>query len=195
MQPTETGAEPKSITFPVAGLLATTAGLLRLAPHPWNFSPTYGMEVFSGARLHSWKAFALPLAIRFATDLLLLPAYGLVTYLSDFWSWPFVYASTVINILLVMTLRRTRSPWRIAAVSMLASEQFFLITNFGTWLGSNFYPHTLPGLIQCYAMGIPFFGGTLLSSLAYCGILFGAHALLTRKQPVAVPAGLAAEAS
>jgi len=184
MQSTDNGPDqPKQLTRPLAGVLAVAVGLLRLVPHPWNFTPSYAMEIFSGARLRSWHAFAIPIAIRLATDLLLLPIQGLVASPSFYLSFlPFAYLGVVVNVLLGMTLRGTQSPWRIGAVAILASEQFFLITNFGTWLGSDLYPHTMQGLMQCYAMGIPFFGGTLVSSLAYSGVLFGAHALLTRKQ-------------
>jgi len=197
MQPTDNGHDqPKPLTRPVAGFLAVAVGLLRLVPHPWNFTPSYAMEVFAGARLRSWHAFALPLAIRLVTDLLLLPVQGLVTSPGYYLSFlPFVYLGVVVNVLLGKTLCRTQSPWRIGAVAVLASEQFFLITNFGAWLGSTMYPHTLQGLLTCYAMGIPFFGGTLVSSLLYSGVLFGAHAYLTRKQFAVSRAALAVEAS
>ena len=40
-------------------------------------------------------------------------------------------------------------------------------------------PHA-GGLGNCYIAAIPFFRNTLISDLAYAGILFGAHALLSR---------------
>ncbi len=68
---------------------------------------------------------------------------------------------------------------------MLGSGQFFLITNFGMWLsGISFYPLTASGLMACYVGGIPYLGRTLLSDLAYSGLLFGLHAWIAR---VAVP--------
>ena len=64
---------------------------------------------------------------------------------------------------------------------MLGSGQFFLITNFGVWLsGISIYPLTPSGLMACYLGGIPYLGRTLLSDLAYSGLLFGLHAWLTR---------------
>ncbi len=64
---------------------------------------------------------------------------------------------------------------------MLGSGQFFLITNFGVWLsGISIYPLTLSGLMACYLGGIPYLGRTLVSDLAYTGLLFGLHAWLTR---------------
>ncbi len=176
---------PKPVTSWVAASIAVGAGLLRLVPHPWNFSPTYAMEIFCGARLRSWQSLAIPLGIRVATDLLLLPVYG-TAILS-----PLIYLSVLVNVLLGKTLCSTGSAWRIGAVAILASEQFFFISNLSSWI--ELYPHTLQGLVTCYAMAIPFFAGTLLSTVLYCGVLFGAYAWLTRKQPELPRAGLAVE--
>jgi len=153
-----------------------------LIPHPWNLTPSGAVELFSGARLRSWHAFALPLGVRMLTDLILFPIYRpLITkpylYLTML---PFVYASIVINVLLGRMLSRTESPWRIGALAMLASVQFFLLTNFGTWIGSPMYPLSPAGLISCFELGLPFFRATFLSDLLFSGVLFGLHAWLAR---------------
>jgi len=72
-------------------------------------------------------------------------------------------------------VRNTRSPARIAAVSLIASLQFFLITNFGMWYSYNFYPHTPAGLIECYVAGLPFLGFTVGGDLGFAAVLFGAY--------------------
>jgi hypothetical protein len=174
--------QPAGITRPMASGLAVAAGLTRLIPHAWNLSPAYAMEFFAGARLRSWHAFAIPLAVRVLTDILLLPFHlPLITkpilYLTFM---PFVYASVVINILLGRLVARTESPLRIGSLAIVASVQFFLITNFGVWLGSDVYPATLGGLAACYLAGLPYYGPTLASYLVFSGVLFGAHAWLTR---------------
>src|SRR5262249_40676587 len=84
---------------------------------------------------------------------------------------------------------------RISTVSLLASVQFYLITNFGAWVvgcqsAPPAYEPNLLGLINCYAKGLAFykteapplgfFGNTVLSDLLFVGVLFGAHAFLTR---------------
>jgi len=78
-------------------------------------------------------------------------------------------------------LRATESPWRIGGAAALGSLQFFVITNFGVWLGAKFaYAHTLAGLAACYVAAIPFYGRTLASDLLYSAALFGLHAWLSR---------------
>jgi hypothetical protein len=165
--------------------MAVVAGLLRLVPHPWNLTPVGALGIFAGARLRSWHAFALPLLVMAVTNAILSAVYG---YPFLYLTLPFVLASFLVNVLLGRLLRRSESPFPIAAVSLLASVQFFLVTNFGVWLVTVFWPAPdmvpytpdLPGLLACYAAGIPFFGGTVAGDLIYCGLLFGLHSWLTR---------------
>lgn len=54
-----------------------------------------------------------------------------------------------------------------AGIGLAGAVFFFLWTNFGVWLlgGGSFYPYTWQGLMLCYAYGLPFFRGTLISGL------------------------------
>jgi len=155
---------------PLALSLTVVGALARLAPHPPNFAPVGGMSLYAGARLRGWQAFALPLLLMAVTDPL-LGGYSFAT--------PFIYLSFLINVWIGRRLQATESPLRIGAACLVCSAQFFLITNFGTWLGSM-YPHTLSGLALCYTAAIPFFGRTLAGDLLYSGVLFGLHAWLSR---------------
>ena len=53
------------------------------------------------------------------------------------------------------------------------NQNFFLISNFGVWIGGMMYPVSLGGLISCYIAGLPFFGWTLVGNAFYCTMLFG----------------------
>ena len=57
--------------------------------------------------------------------------------------------------------------------AILTSLVFFLITNFGMWLFSGFYPITYAGLVACYTAAIPFFQNTIAGDLFYVVLLFG----------------------
>lgn len=165
---------------PVALALTAIAALLRLAPHPPNFTPIGGIALFGGARLKGWQAYVIPLFAMMVTDPILshlagYPAYSRATI--------FIYASFMIYVLLGRTLiSESTSPVRIASVSVLGSLQFFLITNlFVWWADTSMYLHTFGGLASCYVAALPFYGRTLAADLLYTGVLFGAYALLGHK--------------
>jgi len=161
-------SKPLAIGLTILGMLA------RLVPHAPNFTPVGGVSLFAGGRLSGWKAYLLPLVLMLVTDPL-VGGYSFAT--------PFVYLSFLIYVWLGSRVRSTESPLAIGAAATIGSIQFFLITNFGTWLGSTFsYPHTFAGLMACYTAAIPFYTRTLLSDLFYTAALFGAHALLTRRR-------------
>src|SRR5579863_7472604 len=109
------------------GLSLTVLGaLLRLAPHPPNFTPVGGVSLYAGARLRGWQAFALPLLLMAVTDPL-RGGYSIAT--------PFVYLAFMINVWVGRRLQGTESPWRIGAAALLCATQFFVLADFGTWLG------------------------------------------------------------
>lgn len=66
----------------------------------------------------------------------------------------------------------------LTGVGVISSIFFFLYTNFGWWLVSNMYPHTLDGLIQAYIMGLPFFKNNLIGNLIFVPIFSGAAILI-----------------
>jgi hypothetical protein len=150
------------------------AAALRLVPHPPNFSPIDAMALFSGAYLgRRWVAFAAPLAALFLSDLVLGFYHGMAT----------VYATVALIVAIGWSLSSRRSPLRIAGAAVAGSVTFFLITNFGMWLFSGFYPLTSAGLAACYVAAIPFFQTTVAADLFYAGLLFGGFALAERMLP------------
>jgi hypothetical protein len=152
-------------------LLATA---LRIAPHPWNFTPVGAMALFSGAVLRDRRlAFLFPLLALFLGDIF-VGFHKLV---------PFVYASFLINIAIGLWLRDRRALARISLATLLAALQFFLVTNFAVWQLLGSFPHTASGLVACYVAGIPFFWNTLAGDALYATLLFGSFALAERLFP------------
>jgi hypothetical protein len=145
-----------------AMVLAGTAA--RLIPHPPNFSPIASLALFGGATFASKRAaFLVPLAALFLSDLVL--GFSAIT--------PVVYGSFVLITCLGFWVRRRQIVWRIAAASLAAAVLFLVVTDFGVWALSDWYPKTLPGLAECYIAAIPFLRNTLLSNLFYSAALFG----------------------
>jgi uncharacterized protein DUF6580 len=147
---------------------------LRIAPHPWNFTPIGAMALFSGALVRDRRlAFLFPLVTLFAGDL----------FLGFHKLMPVIYASFLLSVLIGRWLQNRRTLARITGATVLGAAQFFMVTNFGVWAAGNLYPRTLAGLAACYIAGVPFFWNTLAGDAFYVGILFGSFALAERSFP------------
>jgi len=150
------------------------AAALRIAPHPWNFTPVGAMALFSGAVIRDRRlALLFPLLALFAGDIFI----GLYKLM------PIVYASFLVSVAIGFWLRSRRSIGPIAAATFFGAVQFFLVTNFAVWAVGLFYPRTGAGLVACYVAGIPFFWNTLAGDAVYAGLFFGGFALAERLFP------------
>jgi len=166
---------------PLAFTLTIGAALLRLVPHPPNFAPVASVALFGGAKLKGWQAYLVPLLAMLITDPIRsrleggFPAYT--------WFTLIIYSSFMISVVLGrLFLQHSPGIARIVSVTLLGSVQFYLITNFPSWLSSHsLYAHNWSGLVACYVAALPFFGRTVMSDLFYTGLLFTAYALLNRK--------------
>lgn len=153
------------------------AAALRIAPHPWNFTPVGAMALFSGAIVKDRRlAFAFPLLALLAGDLF-VGFYKLGVML-------LVYVSFSASVLIGRFLQGRRTVLRISAGTLLGSAQFFLITNFAAWWFLNSYPKTARGLAACYAAGLPLFWNTLAGDAFYAALFFGVFALAERLIPI-----------
>lgn len=168
---------------PLALTLTVLAALVRLIPHPPNFVPVGSVALFGGARLRGWQAYLVPVLAMLVTDPIRSRLEG--HYAPYSWATLVIYGCFLINVVLGRAfLRNSSSVWRIPAVALAGSIQFYLITNLYVWWSAlSLYPHTFAGLIACYVAALPFFGRTVLSDLFYSGVLFSAYALLYREHP------------
>lgn len=152
-------------------LFLAFAAVVRVLPHPWNFTPVGAMALFSGAKLgRSYKAFLLPLTALLAGDVFV----GLYRLM-----WV-VYLSVCVSVIIGLWFRTRQTTGPLAMATLLGAAQFFLLTNTAVWAFLNTYPKTLAGLVSCYAAGVPLFGNTLAGDALYCALLFGGFALAER---------------
>jgi hypothetical protein len=156
--------------------LIVLAAAVRIAPHPWNFTPVGAMTLFSGAILKDRRlAFAFPLLALFAGDLF-VGFYKLSVML-------IVYASFLLSVLIGRWLCDRRTIARISLAMLLGAIQFFFVTNFAAWQFLGGYPHNASGLLTCYISGVPLFWNTLGGDALYATLLFGGYALAERFLP------------
>jgi hypothetical protein len=158
----------------LALVMIAMAAALRIAPHPWNFTPVGAIALFSGALVRDRRlAFLFPVLTLFLGDVFI--GFHRLMFV--------VYASFLVSVGIGFWLRDRRTLGRISAATLLGAIQFFVITNFAVWALGRTYSHTAAGLIACYVAGIPFFWNTLAGDAIYSALLFGAYALAERLFP------------
>ncbi len=149
----------KLISYAVIILVAIAA---RVIPHAPNFAPIGGLALFKIALI-------IPLTAMFFSDI----------FLGFHKTVPYVYVSFII-IALIGSLIKNNKWQSLLLASLTSSVLFFLITNFGVWAtGSMSYQKNLNGLMQSYAMGLPFFRNTIISDLFYSFSFFYGYRFLS----------------
>jgi hypothetical protein len=160
--------------FVLCGIILLAAMFRLIGTGLPNVSPVAAMALFGGAYLTDRKwAFLVPIAALLLSDWFL-------GFHDTMWA---VYLSFAAIVGIGMWVGRTKSPGSVVAGSLSGSILFFVVTNFAVWLGSGYYPQDLGGLVQSYAMGIPFFHYTLLGDLLFNGALFSGMAWLSARYP------------
>ena len=144
-----------SVILLVSAILALS--FTRLIPHPYNFSPMIAAGIFAGFYFrHFYLGSFVIILSMFLGDL----------FLGFHNTMFFTYVALAV-IVLVSSYLNSLKFFNILYSTVFSSIMFFAITNLGAWLTLDIYTKDLNGLLQSYAMGIPFFNNTLLSTFIY----------------------------
>lgn len=151
------------------------AVVFRLVPHVPNFAPISAMALFGGAYLNKRYALITPLIAMFVSDI----------FLGFHSAMPYVYGSFLLTGVIGIWLSKHKNLKNVLLATVFSSILFFVITNFGVWLGGNLYSKDLPGFMKCYILALPFLRNTVLGDFFYVSLFFGSYELarhfLTRK--------------
>ncbi len=140
--------------------------LSRLLPHPPNFTAMNAMILCLGTMLGtSSLTFMAAIPTLIITD-------AIFGYHSTI---PFVYLSYGLIAMMGTSLIGTR----LIPISLLSSLLFFIVTNFGSWMTTELFPHTLNGLILCYIAALPFLSTQIAGDLIYSAVFFGCYVACT----------------
>lgn len=179
--------ETLSNIFLIAGLIFLTI-LGRLITNYmaiYNFTAIGAGALFAGVVLKDKKyAYIVPLAALFLSDVF----FQLFTSIPGFYGGEmfFVYGGFLLISLLGTKIRKPKFG-NVFLASVASGLIFYGMSNFGTFLFRDMYPHTLSGLLACYYAAIPFykndlfgsfFLNTIMGNVFYTAVLFGAYALL-----------------
>ncbi len=149
----------QSYALPICLILILS--LSRLIPHPSNFTPMLAVGVFSGFYFRNFLLGVLIVIFSmFLGDL----------YLGFHETMFFTYISLAVAVVFGLLIKRLKFT-EILFSGFASSVCFFIITNFGAWLTLAMYEKNFSGLLQSYAMAIPFFHNTLISTFLYLIVL------------------------
>ena len=149
----------KYLKFCIGIFLALSAS--RFIPHPPNFTSLLALSFYVPALLGT----------RYIPVLLI--SFIITDFFIGFHSSVLFTWGSVIIISLMSKFFITNIINRISG-ALLGACVFYIITNFGVWsLGS--YGYTVSGLINCYALAIPFFAYSLISTFIFSGIIEGLY--------------------
>lgn len=164
-------AKPSAIALTIGSIL------IRLWPHPPNFTPLGATALFGGAKLSRPWNYVLPLFILFTTDLV-LGFHALM---------PYVYGCFALSVFLAEKyLKGSVTARKLTILATANSIIFFLVTNFGVWLQGHLYPHTIAGLTESYVMGLPFLRNMFAGDIVFTLGVFGFYALAQKQALLAI---------
>ena len=148
-------------------LVMFAAILLRLVPHPSNFTPILAIGLFGGFYFRNNKMLGL---------LIVLAGMCLSDYYIGVYDWRlmfFVYIGLIPSVLIGFMIpneKYTTSFDNVLWSGLASSIIFFVLSNFGVFLIG--YPKSISGFIACYTAAIPFFANTMSSTLIFSTAMF-----------------------
>lgn len=183
--------------FTFIAIMVILGGLTRLIPamfgngtdpYIYNLTAIGAMAIFGGSMMkNKGLGIALPLAAMWISDLVLCNTvyskyYDVFVWISPsaLWVWPSIAIMAIIGMVLIKKLNVKN----VVAAALAGPVAFFLITNFGAWIGNSMYPQNFAGLLESYALGLPFLRNDLIGTFLYSGVLFGSFYTAQLKFPV-----------
>jgi hypothetical protein len=160
-------------------LMVIAAAAMRLVSYKYpelsNFTPVGAIALFGGAYFtDKWKAYLVPLAALFISDVFLNYLYTskwVLYYSGSIWMY-LCFALMV----LVGTFIKKVNAGNLALASIVSVLIHWLIMDL-PWLYGTMYPHTLAGYGTSLVAAIPFEKNMVLGDLVYGTILFGGFEL------------------
>ena len=147
-----------------------------------NFTPVGAIALFAGTYFNDKvKAFIVPLAVLFLSDVLLQHKY------TGEWNpiYPgiiYTYFSFAAMVIIGMMIRKV-SVWSVFGAALAGVAIHWLLTDIQPWLTLPQYSKDLSGYIQALIAAIPFERALLLGNLFFGALLYGAFEFSKSKYP------------
>ncbi|MFA6511590.1 MAG: DUF6580 family putative transport protein [Patescibacteria group bacterium] len=142
--------------------------VMRMVPHPANFTPLTAIALVSGMYFRGKWVALVPVLTMVVSDVF-LGWHNIVL---------FTWGSFAAAVLIGVFLRRTEISTRIIGGALAGSTLFFLVTNWAVWQFTVMYTKDFSGLLLSYEMALPFFRTMLTGDLIYTAALVGVFELV-----------------
>lgn len=148
-------------------ILLIIAVASRFIPHAANFTPVGAIFIFATYKLGFKRGILLSLLTMIICDLFLGFSFASI----------FVYLGTMLYVISALPI--VKSKFFIPISAAFGSFLFFLVSNFGVWLGP-WYEHTSEGLIRCFTLAIPFYKNTFMADMIFTISIFISYAIYAK---------------
>ena len=147
-----------------------------------NFTGIGAVAIFSGSYFRNkFAAYLLPMLVLLLSDL------GLAVVMGKSWAfytgWYYTYIAFALMVLVGQFLAKKVTVANVFAASLVGVFIHWIISDFGVWYGSTFYPQTLAGFWACLVAAVPFELKFLYGTLIYGVIMFVGFEALKAKFP------------
>ena len=168
--------------------IAVVVGLRLLAPISPDFSVFANISglgavaIFSGSYIKNrFSAYILPMLVLLLSDLCL----GIImdTSYVFYQGWYYTYIAFTFMVWIGQWLVQKVNVTNVFIASFAAVFVHWIVSDFGVWFGSTYYPQTVAGFWTCLVAAIPFELKFLYGTLIYSALMFVAFEALKAKYP------------
>ncbi|KQC00991.1 DUF6580 family putative transport protein [Pedobacter sp. Hv1] len=147
-----------------------------------NFSGIGAVALFGGAYFkNNISAFLLPVLVLLISDLGLAATMG-IDY-GFYQGWYYTYIAFILMVLVGKLIVNKVNVPNVLGAGLAAVLIHWIVSDFGVWFGSTFYPQTIAGFWACLVAAIPFELKFLYGTLGYSALMFGIFEGLKAKYP------------
>ena len=147
-----------------------------------NFSGIGAVALFGGAYFKDrFSAFLFPVLVLFLSDLGLVLTMG--KDYGFYQGWYYTYIAFVLMVVVGKLMLAKVNVQNVISAGIAAVFIHWIVSDFGVWFGSTFYPQTFAGFWACLVAAIPFELKFLYGTLGYSALMFGVFEALKVKYP------------
>jgi hypothetical protein len=154
-----------------------------------NVTPVGAIAIFGGVYFADrWKAFIVPLAALWLSDLFLNRMYYSDHWMFFYSGMVWTYGSFAAMVLIGMLIRKPTFT-NVAVAAVGAALTHWVISDMGVFLFGTDITTGLPftkdfsGFAKCLGLAIPFLRNMAVGNLVFCGVLFGSFEWMQRRYP------------